>query len=47
MRIRVVVWLSAVMLVLLTNSAYGADDIGFHRINPAIALSPPNAAGDS
>lgn len=34
-------------VVLLTNSAYGADDIGFHLINPAIALSPPNAAGGS
>lgn len=28
-------------VVVLTNSAHGADDIGFHLIDPAVALAPP------
>ncbi len=31
-------------VVVLTNSAHGADDIGFHLVNPAVALAPPPAA---
>jgi len=29
--------------VVLTNSGHGADDIGFHVINPALPLAPPAA----
>jgi hypothetical protein len=27
-------------VVVLTNSAHGADDIGFHLINPKVPLAP-------
>ncbi|NJD18646.1 MAG: DUF3471 domain-containing protein [Gemmatimonadetes bacterium] len=30
-------------VVVLTNSAHGADDIGFHLVNPALPLQPPPA----
>lgn len=30
-------------VVVLTNSAHGADDIGFHLVNPAVPLQPPPA----
>jgi serine-type D-Ala-D-Ala carboxypeptidase/endopeptidase len=30
-------------VVVLTNSAHGADDIGFHLINPALPLAPAPA----
>ena len=28
-------------VVVLTNSGIGADDIGFHILNPALELAPP------
>jgi hypothetical protein len=32
-------------VVVLTNSGIGADDIGFHLLNPEIPLSPPPVPG--
>lgn len=34
-----------VAAVVLTNSGIGADDIGFHLLNPALPLAPPPVAG--
>ena len=31
-------------VVVLTNSAHGADDIGLHLINRAVPLAPPTAS---
>ena len=34
-----------IAVVVLTNSGIGADDIGFHLLNPAIPLEPPSLPG--